>query len=103
MRLLVTLVLLVVGMNCHADWSFYAEQSSVKVGSNSHLGEIEITGVGMVILNAQKNGNRLVVQAQDSAGKVIGKADSVIGLRDTPIHVLTPDGLQKITIYWAVN
>ncbi len=55
----------------------------------------------MVNLTASKNGNLLVVHAKGPDGTVIGKAESVVGLRDTPIYVKTPSGLQKITIYWG--
>jgi len=54
--------------------------------------------VGLI---ARRNGNLLVVHARGPDGKVIGKAETVIGLKDTPIYVLTPGGLKKITIYWG--
>ena len=57
--------------------------------------------MGEVGLIARRNGNLLVVHARGPDGKVIGKAETVIGLKDTPIYVLTPGGLKKITIYWG--
>ena len=59
--------------------------------------------MGEVSFVGSKNGNQLVVHAQDANGEVIGKAETVIGLRETPIYVLTSDGLKKITIYWDSN
>jgi len=90
-------------MNCYADSNFYVSLSSDQVKNSSDLGKIEIEGVGEVGLIARRNGNQLVVHAQDPDGKVIGKAETVTGLKDTPIYISTSEGLEKITIYWGTN
>ena len=59
--------------------------------------------MGAVSLIARKNGNQLVVHARDPDGKIIGKAETVIGLKDTPIYIATSEGLKKITIYWGAS
>ena len=92
-----------MAMNCYADSNFYVSLSSDQVKISSDLGKIAVEGVGEVSLIARRNGNQLVVHAQDPNGKVIGKAETVIGLKDTPIYILTPAGLKKITIYWGAN
>ena len=103
MKYINTLMLLLLAMNCFADSSFYASRSSTHIDGNPNLGEIEVEGVGTVKLIAKKNGNQLVVHAWNSDGKEIGRAESVVGLSETPIHILTPAGLKKITVYWATE
>ncbi len=90
-------------MNCFAESNLQVSIQSGQVANSTGLGKIEIDGVGAVSLVAQKSGNQLIVHAQDPDGTVIGKAESVVGLRDTPIYVMTPDGLHKITIFWGAN
>jgi len=103
MKISCSIVLLMLAMNCYADTNFHVSILSEQIGNPSNLGGIEVEGVGVVNLTARKNGNQLVIHAQDPNGKIIGKAESVIGLKDTPIYVLTPAGLEKITIYWGAD
>ncbi len=103
MRLACSLALLLMAMNCYADSNFYVSLASDQVKISSDLGKIAIEGVGEVGLIARRSGNQLVVHAQAPDGKIIGKAETVIGLKDTPIYVLTPAGLEKITIYWGAD
>jgi len=95
--------MLMLSMNCYADAEFHVSLSSGQVKNPSDLGNLEIDGVGEVGLIARRNGNQLVVHAKDPDGKVIGKAETVVGLKNTPIYILTPDGLEKITIYWGAD
>jgi len=92
-----------MAMNCYAASNFYVSLSSGQVKSSSDLGKIEIEGAGEVSMIAHRDGNQLVIYAQDPDGKVIGKAETVIGLKQTPIYVLTSEGLKKITIYWGAE
>jgi len=71
-----------------------------QVSSVQELGSLKIAGVGMVKLTASREGKRLVVQASGEEGKVIGRAESVIGPKETLIYVTTPGGLKKLTILW---
>ncbi len=103
MKVACSLVLLLMAMNCYAASDFHVSLLSEQIKNSSNLGNIDIEGVGEVNLIARRNGNQLVVHARDPDGKVIGKAETVIGLKDTPIYVLTPRGLKKITIYWDVD
>ena len=96
-------LLLLLAMNCYADSNFYAGRPSAQLANSVVLGDIEIDGVGIVNLRARKNGNQLVVHAQGPDGSVIGKAETVIGLNDTPIYVTTSNGLKKITIHWSAQ
>jgi len=101
MKLFAALVLFSFAMNSYANSDLFVSFPSDQVGKSSDLGAVEVAGVGAVKLIANKNGNQLTVYAQNPEGKVIGKAESVIGLKDTPIYVSTSTGLKKITIYWG--
>ena len=103
MKISCYVILLMLAMDCYADSNFSVSLSSEQIKISSDLGKIEVEGVGEVGLIARRNGNQLVVHAQGPDGKIIGKAETVIGLKDTPIYVLTPGGLKKITIYWGVD
>jgi hypothetical protein len=103
MKLACSLVLLLMALNCYADASLKVSLLSDQVGNASDLGAINIPGVGEVSLIARRDGNQLVVHAEGPDGKIIGKAETVVGLKDTPIYVLTPGGLEKITIYWGAD
>ncbi len=97
------LFLLLATMNLYASSELRVSLLSEQLTASSDLGTIEVEGVGSVNLTAQKNGNQLIVHAQGPDGTVIGKAESVVGLKDTPIYVLTSDGLKKITIFWGAK
>ena len=84
-----------------AELSLSIETSQINGSTN--LGNTLVEGVGEVSMIAHRNGNQLVIHAQNSEGKVIGKAETVVGLNDTPIYISTSEGLQKITIYWGKN
>jgi len=96
-------ILLLLAMNCYADSNFYAGRPSSQLKNSAVLGDIEIDGVGTVNLSVRKNGSQLVVHAQGPDGTVIGKAETVVGLNDTPIYVTTSAGLKKITIHWSAQ
>ena len=76
---------------------------SSQIQGSTQLGKTHVEGLGEVSFVGSKNGNQVVVHAQDARGEVIGKAETVIGLMQTPIYVLTSGGLKKITIYWGSN
>ena len=103
LRKILSILLLLAAMNAHAESSLQVSILSDQVANSTGLGQVDIDGVGAVNLVAQKNGNQLIVHAQGPDGTVIGKSESVVGLRDTPIYIKTPDGLKKITIYWGSN
>lgn len=84
-----------------ADVDIRVSIVSSEIQGSTNLGKTYVEGSGEVNLIASKNGNQVVVHAQDPEGKVIGKAETVIGLNQTPIYVLTSDGLKKITIFWG--
>ena len=103
MRIIYSILLFVLTMNCYANTVFHASLKSDQIKSSSELGTVNVEDLGKVSLVAHKNGNQLVIFGQDANGKVIGKAETVIGLKQTPIYVSAPDGLKKIIIIWAIN
>ena len=103
MKISAAIILSMLAMNCYADASLKVSLLTNQVGNASDLGDINIPGVGEVSLIARRDGNQLVVHAEGPDGKIIGKAESVVGLKDTPIYILAPGGLEKITIYWGAN
>lgn len=86
-----------------ADTDFRVSIESSQVQGSMNLGKAFVEGLGEISLTASKNGNQLVIHAQDPKGEFIGKAETVIGLEQTPIYVLTADGLKKITIHWGIE
>ncbi len=98
--LLALLVMLFSGLS-HADADLRVAIVSSQIQGSTQLGKTHVDGLGEVNFVGSKNGNHVVVHAQDPRGEVIGKAETVVGLSQTPIYVLTSDGLKKITIYWG--
>ena len=103
MKISAAIILLILAMNCYADAMFHVSLSSDQVTNSSNLGIIEVDGVGKVGLIAGREGNRLVVYASGPNGKIIGKAETVVGLKETPIYVSSSEGLKRITIYWGTK
>ena len=74
---------------------------SVAISESAELGSAEVDGVGRVSFTAKRNGNQLIVLALGPGGEVIGKADSVIGLPETPIYLRAKGGLSQFKIVWG--
>ncbi len=100
-RKILFILLLGFTLSVQAESSLRVPMQPAQIASPTDLGKVDIEGFGAVALVAQKQGSQLIVHAQGPDGSVIGKAESVIGLRDTPIYVMTSQGLEKITIYWG--
>lgn len=64
------------------------------------LGGLKVEGVGKVTLLARQSGKQLTVQATGPDGKVIGQAESVTGVRETPVAIITPTGLITLIVIW---
>lgn len=82
------------------DMALLVAQKAEQVKGSMDLGALQVEGVGVVKLTATREGTLLVVQAIGAEGKVIGRAESTIGLKETPIYVTTPKGLKKLTVMW---
>jgi len=102
-KFFILLIAMVLSTVTYAAVEIPVSVDTGQLQSPAELGKVLIEGIGEVSLVARKNGNQLVIHAQDKSGKVIGKAETVSGLKETPIFVLTPEGLKKINIIWGVN
>ena len=60
-----------------------------------------MTGAGRVTFFANREQNRLVLKAVGAHGAQIGRAESVVGIGDTPIYIRSAKGLYKIVVHWT--
>ena len=101
LKIFCLMALVFVSAKCFADSELFVSLPSTQINHSTELGVSTVEGIGDVKLVAHKNGNQLIVHAQDSEGRTIGKAETIAGLKETPLYVTTPQGLQKIIIYWG--
>ncbi len=66
----------------------------------SMIGKLTVAGAGEVTFLANRTQGRLVINAKGADGAQIGRAESVVGLGDTPIYIRSAQGLYKIVIHW---
>jgi len=66
----------------------------------SMIGKLTVAGAGEVTFLANRTQGRLVINAKGADGAQIGRAESVVGLGDTPIYIQSAQGLYKIVIHW---
>jgi hypothetical protein len=64
------------------------------------IGKLKVVGTGKVRFFAHVNQGRLYLKAVGSDGAPIGRAESVVGLGDTPLYVRSSKGLYKILVHW---
>lgn len=100
-KLVVLLVVLGWALVVEADQSIRLPINSTEVTGQSALGEFRIEGVGQVELTAQRDGSRVVVLAVGNNGEVLGKAETVIGLKETPLYLQSENGLQPVILQWG--
>ena len=100
----IAILLLVVGPVWPAEETvFKADLRADQVAGIRDLGSLKVEGVGKVNLTATRDGTRIIVQAVKADGTVAGRAESVVGVNETPIYVQTPEGLKKLTILWKAD
>jgi len=66
----------------------------------STVGKLLVPGVGEVTFLANRSQGRLVLTAVGTDGVQLGRAESLVGLGDTPIYVRSSKGLIKILVHW---
>lgn len=76
---------------------------SVDLDSVTVLGKVDVEGLGKVQLTAKRNKSQLVIQAESPGKDIVGRAETTVGLAETPVYIRTPDGLSKLTVYWGVS
>lgn len=103
MKIFYLILLFLFVVNGYANTDFHASLLSEQLVSSTELGTLQVEGLVEVSLVAHRTGNQVVIYAKDRSNKVIGKAETVAGLKQTPIFVLTTEGLKKITIHWGAK
>ncbi len=66
----------------------------------SPIGKLAVAGAGEVTVVANLAQGRLVLKAVGADGAQIGRAESLLGLVDTPIYIRSTQGLLRIVIHW---
>lgn len=66
--------------------------NSTNLGTNKSEGKFTIV--------AKRLNNQLTIQVLDKDTKVVGKAESVVGLAETPVYFKTTQGLKSLTLIW---
>jgi hypothetical protein len=75
---------------------------SADLGSVTVLGKVDVDGLGEVQLTAKRNNSQVVIQAEGPGKEILGRAETTVGLAETPVYIRTPTGLSKLTVYWGV-
>ena len=80
--------------------NFYLSVPRVQTTEFTELGKLNIENVGIISFSARRSGNQLFIQALGPDGKLVGRAETVAGVKETPIYVMAPSGLKKVVIQW---
>ncbi len=65
------------------------------------IGRLTVAGIGDVTFRAHRAQSRLLITAMTADGSLIGSAESMVALGDTPIFIRAPQGLYKIVVHWV--
>ncbi|GEM_PF-6567308 len=101
MRSVLLISLLLMMGSAIAEPVLKVAMQSIELDKVTELGEIKIEGVGKVQLTASRNEAQVVIRAVGQGQELLGRAETTVGLAETPVYVRTPDGLRKITIVWG--
>ena len=66
----------------------------------TEVGKLNIKNVGIISFLARRSGNQIFIQALGPDGKLVGRAESVAGVKETPIYVMATSGLKKVLLHW---
>ncbi len=86
-----------------ADVELVVSVPSAHPHAATELGTVDIPAVGRVTVTAQWDGARVLLQATNPAGSIIGRAETVMGLQHTPLYLQTPAGLTRLLIRWQAS
>ena len=102
MRTIMILIsMLLVWGSVMAEPVLNVSMHSKELENTTELGEVSIEGVGKVQLTARRNNTQVVVQAKGPGQELLGRAETTIGLAETPVYVRTTTGLRKVTVVWG--
>ena len=99
--MMLTAAFLLASGKVMAEPTLYVAGHSTDLADVTRLGDVEVEGVGRVELTARRNQAQVVVQALGPDRAMLGRAETTVGLAETPVFITTPGGLKKITIYWG--
>lgn len=77
------------------------EAENIKSKKTVELGSLNIYPAGRVQFSGQNKAGRIIVKAIGPEGKILGRAESISGIKETPIYIQTSLGLQKILVRWV--
>ena len=83
-----------------ADTELRAGIPSAEVTEKHDLGSVEVEGIGAVSLTAKRKGSVVEVTAHGANGVAIGRAETTIGLSQSPIYLNSEGGLVKVVVLW---
>lgn len=101
MKLACIAILLMMTVNSHAQVpTLTVGKSSMAVTERESLGTLQFDVLGEVEFFATRRGKQVLVRAYGADGRLLGRAETLIGLRKTPVYVSTADGLKQLVIMW---
>ncbi|MBW1818286.1 MAG: hypothetical protein JRJ60_14150, partial [Deltaproteobacteria bacterium] len=93
MRPVLLIGLLLMMSSVMADPVLKVAMHSLELDEITELGEVDVDGVGRVKLTASRNNKQVVIKAAGPGQELLGRAETTVGLAETPVYVRTPDGL----------
>ena len=99
-RIVTVLLLLAVSAMAAENNVLKVDQKADQVSLDQNIGSLNVEGAGTVKFTARRVGMKLMVQAVGENDAVIGLAESVVGVVETPIYIKTPAGLKQLKIVW---
>ena len=102
-RLFLLIGLLLMMNSAMAEPVLKVTMQSIDLQKVTELGEIEIEGVGRVQLTAHRSNKQVVVKVSGPGRELLGRAETTVGLAETPVYVRTPHGLRKIIVVWGAE
>lgn len=98
--LVLALAALACGSGTAVDGELHVDLAPADVTDRVFLGSIEVEGVGLVKLSARRRGESVSLYATAVDGSTLGRAEADPALRETPIAIRTPEGLESVTVFW---
>lgn len=101
-KFIIVIICLLMSSQCWAthQMSLTAVLPDSQVQEPANIGEMKVEGVGLIKFTADRKGQKITIQAAGSENQVLGRAESVAGVSETPIFINTAKGLQQIIIRW---
>jgi hypothetical protein len=101
--LLLLVAVLLVPSSTSAESELRVPLRTQAIVGSIELGTVDVPGAGELRFEAQRDDAVVVVTGTGPDEAVVGRAETVVGLEETPIFVRTPGGTEKITIRWGAE